>query len=129
VWFPGLKPWAEFSSPFGAKDLPEHCLSSRHSTPGYALKGLQAADARLNRYGGDEDKKTLAQSNIEPAHIPKAAFRARRETAIASQMKQADQAYDYQIDRHNKIEQARHDQNQNSGDQRDQGRQRNASDD
>ncbi len=27
VRFPGLKPWAEFSSPFGAKDLPEHCLT------------------------------------------------------------------------------------------------------
>jgi hypothetical protein len=39
-----------------------------------------------------------------------AAFKAERKTAIASQMEQADQANDNQIDRDNKIEKARHDQ-------------------
>jgi hypothetical protein len=30
-WFPGLKPWAESYSPFGAINRPKYSLSSRHS--------------------------------------------------------------------------------------------------
>ena len=40
---------------------------------------------------------------------------------LSSQMKHADQADDNQVDRDNEIEQTRHDENENAGDQRDQG--------
>jgi len=36
-----------------------------------------------------------------------------------SQVEHADQANDNEVDCHDKVEQARHDQNQNAGDQRD----------
>jgi hypothetical protein len=42
IRFPGLKPWAKFSCPFGAKDSPEDILSSRHSSPGLDSSVLRA---------------------------------------------------------------------------------------
>jgi hypothetical protein len=42
---------------------------------------------------------------------PEGGLQSQEKTAIVSQMKQADQANNYQINCHNKIEQARHDQN------------------
>src|ERR1700731_4778288 len=38
VPFPGLKPWAESSCPFGTKNHPKPSLTSRHSTQALAHK-------------------------------------------------------------------------------------------
>ena len=42
----------------------------------------------------------------------------RRKQEVFLEVEHADQANDYEVDRHNIVEQARHDQNKNTGDQR-----------
>src|ERR1700722_12888403 len=75
-WFPGLKPWAESFSPFGAKTIPDSSPCEYLRFSGELLQNIVPQEPVPKRFGGFSHRFEISGARRNPFH----PFSTRRRT-------------------------------------------------